>query len=361
MRNSKFWPSVAAATAALALTLVGCSSSSAPEEADPAQTELSDSVDALSPRETVKIAYVPILHFATAYVADTRGLFDKYGIDVEFERVASGTDAIAFLSSGAVDMGAIAFVASTFNGWYNGDEFRIVAPAATEPVDSPSPSKLVVSKKLYDSGEVTDVSDLAGQVIGIAGGPGSGGEFITSMFLETEGLTIRDVELQNVPNPDQPAALESGQLAAAQMGSPYAQTAIDAGIGVELINVSDVHPGLMTTGFVASGKLINERPEVAKRVILAMSEAAALMQGDDYFSPENVEAYLAHIDSTEEAILTGVPMRYDTDMVVDIPSVEAAERVHRENGRTEYTDPFDVTTVIDTTFTDWARNWLAAN
>ncbi len=340
------------------LLLAACAPNAGGGEEPGGSTELSDSVEALEPRETVKIAYVPIMHFATSYVADTEGLFDKYGIDVEFERVSSGTDAIAFLSSGAVDVGAIAFVASTFNGWYNGDDFRIFAPAGTEPLEPTSPSMIVVSKALYDSGEVTEIADLEGRVVGVAGGPGSGGEYITSKFLETADLTIRDVELQNVPNPDMPAALEAGTLAAAQMGSPYAQQAIDAGIAVELMNVSEVSPGLMVTGFVGSGAFINDRPEVAKRFVLALAEAAALMQGDDYASDANIEAYLAHVDSTPEAIKSGVPMRYDTALEISIDSVRDAEAVHRGNGRTEYQDEFDVTTVIDTRFVDFAANLL---
>ncbi|MCB1420106.1 MAG: ABC transporter substrate-binding protein, partial [Notoacmeibacter sp.] len=66
----------------------------------------------LDPPQKVKVAYVPIMKFATMYVAKQRGLFDKYGLDVELERVKSGTEAIAFLSQGTVDVGGIAIVTS---------------------------------------------------------------------------------------------------------------------------------------------------------------------------------------------------------------------------------------------------------
>ena len=41
----------------------------------------------LDPPQQVKVAYVPIMKFATMYVAEHRGIFDKYGLDVELERV----------------------------------------------------------------------------------------------------------------------------------------------------------------------------------------------------------------------------------------------------------------------------------
>ena len=45
------------------------------------------SVEPLDPPQAVKVAYVPIMKFATMYVAEQRGLFDKYGLNVDLERV----------------------------------------------------------------------------------------------------------------------------------------------------------------------------------------------------------------------------------------------------------------------------------
>ena len=65
-----------------------------------AGTSRAADVAPLDPPQTVKVAYVPIMKFAAAYVAKQRGIFDNYGLDVQFERVKSGTEAIAFLDQG---------------------------------------------------------------------------------------------------------------------------------------------------------------------------------------------------------------------------------------------------------------------
>ena len=70
----------------------------------------------LNPPEKVTVAYVPIMKFATMYVAQSRKLFEKYGLDVTLRRVKSGTEAIAFLSEGKIDVGGIAIVTSLWNG-----------------------------------------------------------------------------------------------------------------------------------------------------------------------------------------------------------------------------------------------------
>jgi NitT/TauT family transport system substrate-binding protein len=176
-------------------------------------------VSPLSPRETVRVAYVPITKFGALYVAADQGLFDKYGLDVEINRVASGTEAIAFLEQGQIDVGGIAIVVSLWNGWSQGLDLRVIAPGGLEPF-ADSPTKLMLRADLQD--EVQDVADLRGRTVAVAGGPGSGGEYLAAKALERGGLTIFDVNLVNVGNPDIPLSFESGAIDAGILGAPFA-------------------------------------------------------------------------------------------------------------------------------------------
>jgi NitT/TauT family transport system substrate-binding protein len=309
----------------------------------------------LSPKQNVVVAYVPIMKFATLYVAKTRGLFDKYGLDVKVEQVKSGTEVIAFLTQGKVDVGGIAIVASTWNGWAKGMDMRIVAPGALEPTTG-SPTKLLVRKDLRESGKVRQVADLRGMKVAMAGGPGSGGEYLAAKALERGRLTIRDVQALNLGNADMPAAFANRSIDAGILGSPYADQAEATGSAVSL--AEDLTPDAMTVAFVASGKLLKERPEVAKRFVLALMEAARLMQGADYLSPENLKAYLVHVNTTEQALKAGDPVIYDPNQVISLDGLRDVERVHRENGRTEYKTPFDPQGVTDSSLVDWARSVL---
>lgn len=301
----------------------------------------------LDPPQKVKIAYVPILKFATAYVAAERGLFKKYGLDVEFERVKSGTEAIAFLTQGSVDVGGIAIVTSLWNAWNRGLGVRIIAPGALEPFKG-SPTQLLVRKALADEGKVKAIADLKGMRVAVAGGPGSGGEYLVAKALERAKLTIRDVNLINVANADMPVALERGSIDAALIGSPYADQAINAGHAVVL--ATDLTPGLMTVAFVGSGKFIKDRSEVAERFVLALTEAARLMQGKDYLAKPNMDAYMTYTNTTEKAIREGNPVVYDPNMAIPFEGLGDIERVSRENGRLEYQKPIDLKTVADDAF-----------
>ncbi len=307
----------------------------------------------LSPRESVRVAYVPIMKFAPLYVAAERGLFDALGLDVTIDRVASGTEAIAFLEQGQIDVGGIAIVVALWNGWAQGMDLRVIAPGGLEPFEG-SPTKLMLRADLADT--VQSIADLRGRNVAVAGGPGSGGEYLAAKALESGGLTIRDVNLINLANPDIPAGLAGGAVDAGILGSPYADAVEADGSAVPF--ATDLTPGLMTVAFVGSGDFVRERPEVARRFALALMQAARLMQGDDYLSPENLAAYLSFVSATEEALRAGDPVLYDPDQVIEADGLGDVERVHRENGRTDYEQPLDLSAVIDSSFVDWAREQL---
>jgi NitT/TauT family transport system substrate-binding protein len=309
----------------------------------------------LDPPQDVKVAYVPIMKFAAAYVAESRGIFDKYGLNVEFERVRSGTEAIAFLDLGSVDVGGIAIVSSLWSAWDRGLDIRIIAPGALDPMEN-GPTVLIVRSDLFDSGAITEIADLRGKRVAVAGGPGSGGEYFVAKALERAGMTIRDVEMMNVGNADMPASIQGGAVDAVLTSSPFSDQILGDGTG-KLLG-QDFTPGLMTVAFVASGKFISERPEVAERFVLALAEAARLMQGDDYLSDENIAAYLEFAAATEEALRTGTRVIYDPNVAIPVGGLADVERVHRENGRTEYEDPLDLTKAVDETFTKKAIETL---
>ena len=213
----------------------------------------------LDPLQDVKVAYVPIMKFATAFVAEARDIFEKYGLNVEFERVRSGTEAIAFLDQGSVDVGGIAIVASLWSAWDRGLDIRIIAPGALDPMEN-GPTVLIARADLEG---VDSIADLKGKRVAVAGGPGSGGEYFVAKALETAGLTIRDVELMNVGNADMPASMEA---------------------------------------------------------------------------------------KSDEALRTGTRVIYDPNVEIPVDALAEVERVHRENGRTEYEEPLDLSKVVDETF-----------
>lgn len=306
-------------------------------------------------KEVVRIAYVPVMHFAPIYVAATRGYFAEQGIDAQFTRVKSGTACMAFLAEGKVSVGAIAVVASAWNAFSKGMDIRIVASAGLKQ-EKNDPTMLVVRKDLWDSGKVKSAKDLKGMRVAMAGGPGGGGEYLVSKALESGGLSVRDVKMSKIGNPDMKAALQSKAIDAALTGSPYAYDIIKQKYGVPL--VKDMTPGAMTVVFVYSGKFAKERPEVAKKFMVALLKGSRALQGDKFLDSENMAGYMKYQKASEEAIRKGRPMLYDPNLKVKMESLADIERTHMKNGRLTYSTPIDKSKVADPAFQQYAVSVL---
>ena len=224
----------------------------------------------LNPPEKVTVAYVPIMKFATMYVAHSRKLFEKYGLDVTLRRVKSGTEAIAFLSEGKIDVGGIAIVTSLWNGWSRGLDLRIIAPGGLEPMEN-SPTALIARADLMANGSIKSVQDLKGMRIGVAGGPGSGGEYLLTKALQQGGMMLNDIQKVKIGNADIPKALANQSIDAALTGPPTTQSIND---GHAEVLASDLAL-TMTVAFVGSGKFVNQRADVAERFVLALERQLA--------------------------------------------------------------------------------------
>jgi len=297
--------------------------------------------------DKVKAAYVAIMNFAPLYVAIDRGFMKEQNIEVDMQKVASGTEAMAFLAQGTLDAGGIGITAATFNAFNKGFDLRIVGSAALQPKKD-GPSIIIVRKDLKDSGKVKSVGDLKGMKVGIAGGPGTTGAYFVAKALKDAGLVMKDIEIVNLANPDLPLGIEKGSIDAAFVGPPYSDQILAGGKGVLL--AQDTAPGAMTTVFMYSGKFIKERSDVAKRFMMALVKGSRAMQSDKYLDPANLKAYLQYVTSTEDAIRKGKPQVFDPDLKVYIDSIKNMEEVFRWAGWTNYTAVIPQDKMVDPSF-----------
>jgi NitT/TauT family transport system substrate-binding protein len=306
-------------------------------------------------KEVVRIAYVAIMAFAPIYVAAERGYFAEQGIDTEFVMVKSGTECMAFLTEGKVSVGAIAVVASAWNAFNKGMDLRIVAAAGLK-LEKDDPAVLLVRTDLYESGEVRKLFDLKGRRVAMAGGPGSGGEYMVAKALEGSGLTIFDLRMIDMANPDMPLGLKTKAIDAALTSPPYSIEIMMSGTGKIL--AKDMTPGAMTVVFMYSGKFMKEKPEVAKKFMIGLMKGARAMQGKNYLQEKNIEAYMKYTRTTEDVLRKTIPMLYDPNLTIKVESLRDIERVHMGNGRLSYSNPMDLGKVVDSTFQEYAVSVL---
>ncbi len=146
---------------------------------------------------------------ALAFIAEDRGYFADNGLDVAVRDCDSGAAAVRALLAGEVDVATTASFVVVKNGFDN-PGLRILGITAQMDIVE------VIARR--DRG-IEQPSDLAGKRIGLA--MGSSAEFFISSFLVLNDLSILDVELVDISPPQMHGAIESGDVDAVVVWSPY--------------------------------------------------------------------------------------------------------------------------------------------
>lgn len=296
--------------------------------------------------EKVVVAHVPLMSFAILYSAADNGFLAEQGIQVELQRVVSGTQAVGFLAQGQVDVAAIGLAAGIFNAFNRGFDMRIVANASVW--GTRHDVMILGQADKVKRGELKTIRDLKGKRVGIGGGTGSAGSYLVDAALRTVGLSIKDVQVVNLPNADMPVALKNGALDGALAGVPYASQAVMEGWGAPLLQ--NFEPGAATTVFLYSGKFMHERPEVAERFMLALMKGSRAMQGARYASEKNLAIFAKYTGVKPEVIRSSTPLIYSPDMNIAKENLVVQERSHREAGFTDYHTAVPLEKMIDESF-----------
>ena len=196
-------------------------------------------------QETVKIAVLGITGDGPFYVAVEKGYFKQRGIDVKLETFASAATAMAPLSTGEVQVVGGGINPGLFNAFARGLPVKIVGPRARD-IDGNSVDVLMVRSDLKD--QVRRVADLKGKKIAI-NASGSALTYMLGRILESDGLTLKDVDVVYMPWPD--------------MGTAFSTKAIDAGTIVDPFTAQFQEKGLATVFKRASDAIRNPWFEVS--------------------------------------------------------------------------------------------------
>jgi NitT/TauT family transport system substrate-binding protein len=128
-----------------------------------------------------------------------------------------------------------------------------------------------------DSG-IWSVRDLRGKRVAIPN-RFSNQYLLLLKALEDQGMTIKDVEMVEMPPPDMPASLYAKAVDAISSGEPFmAQTEMD-GYGRVLYQAKDIWPNFISCVLVVSQKAIDEHPEWVQRLVDGIARSGMWLEG----------------------------------------------------------------------------------
>lgn len=239
--------------------------------------------------DTIRIG-VPTKTYWPTIVAETairQKLFDKEGIKAELTVYRSGAEGFEALAAGAADM-ILNSSSSVAAGLRKGVNARCVANGANGyygwylVVKTDSPIK--------------DVKELAGKKVGITSA-GSGSDICARWTLAHHKIDFTRVPLGGgglVPN------LLTGNIDATVLYSPLTFKVIDDKVARLIIDYGSAIPAHSNSAWIASDKIIKERPEVVQKALNALYGGVAFLVADA--SRAAAVKLVAEIDEIPEAI-----------------------------------------------------------
>ena len=259
------------------LLTLGLAACAAPEATPPAEQPAAG--DAASDDEPLRVALLPILDSLPAYVAAEYGTFADAGVNVEIIPVASALEREQLMQSGEID-GMLNELHSTAIN--NKDGVRVQAVMTARKAYDNAPLFRVLAAP--DSGIATP-ADLAGVPIGIS--ENTIIEYVTDRLLEEEGLSDDQIVGQSVPAiPERFQLLMQGQIAAATLPDPLAQSAIEQ--GAVLVIDDSAYPQYAVSVLTFSVDALTNRPHDVRAFLAAWTQAAEAINTD----PESYRALL---------------------------------------------------------------------
>lgn len=333
------------------LLLAGCTAPAAAPAAPtiPAAETAEENAVSANGLPLVRVGHVPVTIYAPLFIAAEKGYFEEEGMQVELFPVEGGTDNVVQVAAGNFDVAGGGIGAGMLNAVARGIEFEIVAPLHTErpPLTSP----LVVSKQRYDSGELTQVSDLAGKKVS-TNSKGSATEYWLWRALQQGGLDFPDVEVIGLGFREVASALENGALDAGILGEPLATLAEDQGLITRLSE--DFIEGFTSTVIYYNKEWAAANPELATGFVKAFIRGARDLNGDAWSDPENLAIIEKYTGVPADVVGRANRSYHDPNGVVPLEDLMELQRFFGEQGQLSYTDPIDLSQFINPSYAEAA-------
>ncbi|MBB2494127.1 ABC transporter substrate-binding protein [Aquipseudomonas ullengensis] len=220
---------------------------------------------------SLTIGHTTWVGYGTLYLARDLGYFKEQGLDVDFTVIEESAMYMAAQASGKLS-GSASTIDEILK--YRSKDFCFKAVAALD--ESHGGDGVLVGK------DVTSLEQLKGQSVAV--NEGSVSQFWLSYLLKQKGMSMSDLEIQNMTADDAATAFIAGRVPAAVTWEPHLSLVKAKGQGKVLIDSSET-PGVIVDVVALSCDVIDKQPEDVKALVSGLYKAV------EYTKTHPQEAY----------------------------------------------------------------------
>ncbi len=307
----------------------------------------------LEKKATVVIAEDGSASGAGFYIANEKGYFEDYNIEVEFVQFANSDDMLPALAAGEVDIAGGVSTASFFNAIAQGIDVKIIADKGHN-IKGDSYFSFVIRNDL--KGEIKEYSDFKGKRIAVSS-QNAVDDYIFHRMLEHAGLTEEDVEFVLMSDfGNMLASIGSGSVDAALQIEPLITQGIQQGIHSRFGDTTDYAPEAQIAMVLGAPDFIKEETDISLRFMAAYLKGVrdyndAFIKGertDDIIEIMTEYTALKDPDLWGEVAVTG--LNPNGEMFIE--DIKKQYKMYKNNGAIR--GEIDFEKAIDTSITEKA-------
>lgn len=218
-------------------------------------------------QRTIRIGYQT--GSANVILARSQGWFEeefaKDGVQVKYDLFLAGAPMNEAMAGGRLDISSVgnlpALIAKS-----SGIEAKVVARSSSD--------KHYYALLTRPDSVIRSAADLKGKKVAVQ--PGSGAHLFLFLLLNQNGLKPADINMVNLPAPDQQTALETGNVDAVAAWQPWIATIENAGVGQVLVDSEKV---VQSVGvYMARDEFAAKNPDLIQRFLKVHQRTAEFLK-----------------------------------------------------------------------------------
>ncbi len=220
--------------------------------------------------QTINLGVEPWLGYAPWYIAQEKGYFEKYDLNVKITSFDTDADFNAALASDKIDVGCVASH-TALQLQENGIDSKIVLL-----LDASETADAIISKT------AGSIADLKGQQVAYEEGTTS--DLLLNYALDQNGMSIDDIQKVPMDADAAGAAVIAGKVPVAVTYEPYITEAKAKDADLKTIYTGSQKEGLISDVFVAKTEFIDENADAMTKLAKAWGDSI------DYYNSDTDDA-----------------------------------------------------------------------
>jgi len=213
------------------------------------------------------------------FIASKRGLFNKYGLEVEFKEYNNAKDIVDAIISQEIQLGGYCALPVVFEAMALNEEVKFNFIGGVFEDESHPISYLLRRKEIEIENENNyDLRQIEGHKIGYF--PTNAYKIWLNYLLKINNITYESSDLIAIPVDEQEEKLKSGKIDYLLTNDPIASKIIVEEIGESVIDANNaIIPDILDRSpfyfgsFILNTAFTNENPKIAKRLSKALDDA----------------------------------------------------------------------------------------